>query len=60
MQSRLQSLTESFVNVFVGYSVAVLSQLVVLGIAGYFTVISICRSYCLRRWFNSRSKDKKF
>lgn len=65
MQSRLQSLLEAWANVAIGYVVAVLSQLAVfplfgihvplsdnLLIGGYFTLISLARSYLLRRVFN--------
>lgn len=65
MQTRLQSAIESVANVLVGYLVALASQLVVfpmfgidiplssnLAIGAWFTVISLVRSYVLRRWFN--------
>lgn len=64
-QTRLQSAVESIANVVVGYGVALLSQLLVfpmfgihvpfssnLAIGAWFTVISLVRSYVLRRWFN--------
>lgn len=67
MQSRLGSAIEAAMNVAIGYFVAVLSQLLIfpwfgihiplsdnLLIGGYFTIISLMRSYALRRWFNSR------
>ncbi len=70
-QSKRQSLLESLVNVLAGYGVAVLSQVVIFPlfgvhvsvsenmlIAGFFTVISIVRSYALRRFFNSRIKAR--
>ena len=63
-QSRAMSLVESLANVFVGYGVAVLTQLLVfplfglhmtlaenLTIGASFTVASIARSYVLRRLF---------
>lgn len=66
-QSRLGSLIESIVNVLIGYGIALASQLIVfpwfgihiplsdnLAIGGIFTVISIVRSYIVRRWFNAR------
>lgn len=72
MQSRLQSLIEAWVNVLVGYLVAVASQVLIfplfglvtsLGdnflIAGYFTLISLLRSYWLRRFFNFKHSQKK-
>ena len=65
MQSRVQSLIESCVNVLIGYLVALGGQLVVFPLVGLevslgqnltigaaFTLISIARSYCVRRMFN--------
>lgn len=64
-QSRIESAIESVANVAVGYGVAVASQLAIfplfgihiplssnLAIGAWFTVISLARSYILRRWFN--------
>ena len=64
-QSRLASFGESLVNVAIGYSIAVGTQAVVFPMFGIhvpiesnlligliFTVVSIMRSYCLRRIFN--------
>jgi len=73
MQSKGMSLVESVANVAVGYGVALVSQIFVFPIFGIyiplsdnmkigacFTVISIARSYFLRRFFNmSRMKDLK-
>lgn len=69
MQTRLQSLTESVVNVVIGYTVAVISQLLIfplfdihiplhdnLLIGVWFTGISLVRSYVIRRWFNAKIK----
>ena len=66
MQSKKYSLIESVTNVLVGYLVALGSQLIIfpvfgisvplrsnLAIGAFFTVVSIVRSYCLRRLFNS-------
>jgi len=65
MQSRRGSFVESLVNVLVGYLVAVGSQVIIFPLFGlhiplrdnfimglWFTVISILRSYSLRRFFN--------
>lgn len=65
MQSRRDSAIEAIANVVVGYGVAVASNVLVLPIFGYhatiadsaaigavFTVISLVRSYVLRRAFN--------
>lgn len=66
-QTRLGSLIESLMNIAIGYVVALLSQLAVfpvfgihipfssnLAIGAWFTVISLVRSYVIRRWFNAR------
>ncbi|MFT3687770.1 DUF7220 family protein [Paenirhodobacter sp.] len=65
-QSRLMSLVESVANVIVGYGVAVVTQLMVipwfglparlddaLAIGAIFTVVSIARSFALRRLFEA-------
>ena len=65
MQSRLQSLLESFANITVGYLVALATQMIVfplmnipvrldqnLMIGAIFTVVSLARNYALRRLFN--------
>jgi hypothetical protein len=65
MQLKKHSFIESVVNVLFGYGVAVGSQIVIFPLFGiavslkdnfmiglYFTVISIIRSYLLRRLFN--------
>lgn len=64
-QKRWHSFLESVVNVSVGMAINVVAQHFIfpwfglhiswtqnLGIAGIFTVISIARSFCLRRVFN--------
>jgi len=66
-QSRVASLAESAMNVLIGYGVALASQLVIfplfgihiplsdnLAIGAWFTIISLVRSYAIRRWFNAR------
>ena len=65
MQSRKMSLIESITNVIVGYSISVLAQIIIfpifdinvsiesnLKIGLFFTIVSIIRSYVLRRIFN--------
>lgn len=64
-QSRRASAIEAIVNVLIGYWVAVLAQAAIfpifgfhastsqhMAIAGLFTVVSLLRSYVLRRVFN--------
>jgi hypothetical protein len=66
-QSRALSLVEAVTNVVVGYAIAVLAQIVVLPHFGVrlslgenlllgmvFTVVSLVRSYLLRRLFEAR------
>ena len=65
MQSKKRSFIEAVTNVLIGYLVAVISNLIVLPLFGYqvslfdgfaigivFTVISLIRSYVIRRLFN--------
>ena len=72
-QTKRHSIIESGVNVLIGYFVALASQLVIFPLFGvqlafrdnimiglYFTVISIVRSYALRRWFTSRGMFPKY
>ena len=64
-QTKIGSFTESCINVAIGYSVALASQLLVfplfgihiplssnIAIGAIFTVISIARGYVIRRVFN--------
>lgn len=65
-QSHFMSLVEAVANVIVGYGVAVATQILIFPIFGLhttlaqnmmmgavFTVVSIARSYCLRRIFEA-------
>ncbi len=65
-QSRLMSLVESVANVIVGYGVAVMTQILIFPIFGrhttlaqnlkmgaIFTIVSIARSFALRRVFEA-------
>jgi hypothetical protein len=65
MQSRVMSGVEAVTNVLIGYTIATAATYVILPIHGYdvttqkalsislaFTVISLARSYILRRFFN--------
>jgi uncharacterized membrane protein (DUF485 family) len=69
MQTKTHSLIESITNVVVGYFVALLSQIAIFPLFGihvtvrenvliglFFTVISIIRSYILRRIFTKRTE----
>jgi hypothetical protein len=65
-QSRLMSLVEAFANVIVGYGVAVVTQILIfpvfglqttlgqnLAMGGVFTIVSLARSFLLRRLFEA-------
>jgi hypothetical protein len=65
-QSRLMSLAESVANVIVGYGVAVVTQILIfpvfglqttlgqnLAMGGVFTIVSLARSFLLRRLFEA-------
>ena len=70
-QSRLMSLAEAIANVAIGYSVAVVTQILIFPIFGLhttlaqnlkmglvFTIVSIARSFALRRLFEAiRSRN---
>lgn len=64
-QSHIHSILESIVNVLIGFTVALVSQLVIFAFYGiklniqtnveitlWFTLVSIIRSYYIRRLFN--------
>jgi hypothetical protein len=65
-QTKIESLLESIVNIIIGYGVALASQLLIFPMVGidvpfstnlwiglWFTIISLVRSYVIRRWFNA-------
>lgn len=65
MQTRLESLIEATFNVVVGYTVSLSAQLLIfpwfnihipmssnIAIGIIFTLVSLVRSYALRRFFN--------
>ncbi len=73
MQSRTMSLVEALPNVFVGYGVAFATQVMVFPLFGLhasldqnlaigliFTIVSLVRSYILRRVFNRRWTSGKW
>ena len=65
MQTKLGSFAEAWLNIFVGFSINWVANMFILPLFGFpvsgktafeiglvFTVISLVRSYVLRRWFN--------
>ena len=70
-QSRAMSLVEAVANVVVGYGVAVVTQILIFPILGLqttlaqnlklglvFTIVSIGRSYALRRLFEALRENR--
>lgn len=66
-QSRLESAIEVSINTFIGFVVAVFSQIAIFPFFGiivpistniwigiWFTFVSVIRSYIIRRYFNNR------
>jgi hypothetical protein len=64
-QTKLGSFAEAWANIFVGFSINFVANMLILPLFGFkvtaggafeigliFTVISLVRSYVLRRWFN--------
>jgi len=71
MQTKKHSLFESLVNILIGYLTALFSQFLIfplfdinipiqdnLLIGFYFTLISLARSYLIRRYFNNLGNKK--
>ncbi len=69
MQSKWHSVVESMSNVAVGYGVALASQIIIfpfydidislqdnIAIGVWFTLISLVRSYVIRRYFTKRTE----
>ena len=70
MQTKRQSFIESLSNVAIGYLVSLISLFIIFPILGiesstsknliitlYFTLVSVARSYILRRYFNKKTND---
>lgn len=64
-QSKKSSLIESCINILIGYAVAIAAQLIIFPVFGiniplhenlligaFFTIVSLIRSYFIRRLFN--------
>lgn len=69
MQTKLESFTEAILNTFIGFAIAFISQLIFFPIVGidatlgqnflltvFFTLVSIIRTYVVRRYFNKKSQ----
>jgi len=67
----MESFIEAWMNVFIGFVINFAANLIILPMYGFttldattnfqigivFTIISVVRSYVLRRWFNSKIKS---
>lgn len=66
-QSRLSSAIEAIMNVIIGLGINIAANFVILPLVGFditlsqnlligvlYTVVSLVRSYAIRRWFNAR------
>lgn len=64
-QTRLGSFIEAWINVLIGFGINFLANLLILPLFGFhitlmdnlyigilYTIISVVRSYAIRRWFN--------
>jgi hypothetical protein len=67
-QSKLGSLIESLMNIVIGFVINFVANMLILPVFGFtaltwetnlyiglaYTVVSVVRSYVIRRWFNAR------
>lgn len=66
-QTRLGSLIETMVNIVIGFTINWTANMFIFPLFGFhisaganfvlgliYTVISVIRSYCIRRWFNAK------
>lgn len=64
-QTRMSSFIEAWINVLIGFGINFVANLVILPMFGFnitlednlyigilYTIISVARSYAVRRWFN--------
>lgn len=70
-QTKLGSFIEAWANVLIGFGINFTANLIILPMFGFtsltvatnfvigmiYTVISVVRSYAIRRWFNARLRD---
>ena len=72
MQTKTMSFIESWANIAVGYTINFIANMTILPLFGFnitvkqnltlgviYTVISLVRSYCIRRWFNRKEIEMK-
>ena len=69
-QSRLGSFIEAWINVLIGLTINLIANFIIMPLFGFhitltdnlamgaiYTVISVVRSYCIRRWFNAKIRQ---
>jgi hypothetical protein len=72
MQTKKQSFLESITNTAIGFGISLAATFLIFPVVGvestgtknviitvFFTVVSITRSYFLRRYFNSKNVEKE-
>jgi len=66
-QTRMGSLIEACMNVLIGFTINFFANILILPLIGFhitpgqnlfigvlYTIVSVARSYVIRRWFNAR------
>jgi len=66
-QTRICSLVEACINVLIGFTINFFANILILPLIGFnitagqnifigvlYTIVSVARSYAIRRWFNAR------
>lgn len=66
-QTRIGSLVEAGINVLIGFTINFFANILILPLIGFhitvgqnifigvlYTIVSVARSYAIRRWFNAR------
>jgi hypothetical protein len=73
MQSVKRSWLESWSNIFIGFGINFTANMVILPLFGFkdltveknlvlgilYTIISLLRSFCIRRWFNRNDDGRQ-
>ena len=67
MQTKAKSFIESLTNIAIGWTINFIANMILLPLFGFdisvkqnialgtlYTLISLARHYCIRRWFNGR------
>ena len=71
VQTRRRSWGEAWSNIFIGYAINFTANMLILPLFGFktltlgknfvlgilYTVISLLRTYCIRRWYNRKDDE---